>query len=114
MKKLLLITFLLLFNVVFSQQKKHNQKLSPVTLTSIKASPNPFNSQTVINFKSTNQQFIEFTVKSLLGKTVYFEKITAKIGLNFILFIRNDIPKGMYIYTLQSENEVVSKRLIIK
>ncbi|NLP58185.1 T9SS type A sorting domain-containing protein [Lutibacter sp. B1] len=118
MKKLLLITFLLLFTYSFAQQKEKNIQADdtkpPVTLSSISAYPNPFSVNTSINFNSTKVQHIEFTVKNLLGKTVYKELINSKSGYNTIQFNRNDLSKGMYIYTLQTESEIVSKRLVIR
>lgn len=119
MKKLLFLTFLLLFTFGFAQQNNKSslviQNSKPlVSLTSISASPNPFSVKTRITFNSSKEQLIQFTVKNLLGKTVYLEPVDTKIGLNTIYFERNNISKGMYIYSLQSEAEIVSKRLVIK
>ncbi|WP_298264460.1 T9SS type A sorting domain-containing protein [uncultured Lutibacter sp.] len=119
MKKLLLITFLCIFSFSFAQQNGEKntaviQKEPPTTLSSISAYPNPFNVRTRINFKSSQSQIIEFTVKNLLGKTVYFKKINAKIGYNSIEFERDDLRKGMYIYSLQTDSEIISKRLVIR
>ena len=119
MKKLLLITFLMLTTIGFAQQnEKANTVIkksdTPITITSVSASPNPFSFKTSISFKSSQDQHIEFTVKNLLGKTLYKEGINVKTGVNTINFERNDISKGMYIYSLQSESEVVSKRLVIQ
>jgi hypothetical protein len=120
MKKLLLITFLLFFSFSFAQQiesrdytviKKRNQQL---TLTNVSAYPNPLNTSTKINFESTKSQKIEFTVKNLLGKIVYHEIINSKIGNNTIPFKRYDLLKGMYIYSLQTETDIISKRLVIR
>lgn len=119
MKKLLLIIFLMLTNFAFSQQNdKSNTAIkrteTPITLKSITASPNPLTTSTTIRFQSTKSQEIEFTLKNLLGKTVYSEQISASTGQNIINFERNDISKGMYIYTLQTVSEVISKRLVIQ
>ena len=119
MKKLLLITFLLFFFFSFAQQTEKGNlvinKYEPqTTLSSVSAYPNPFNIVTKINFQSTKIQFVEFSVKNLLGKTVYIEPINTKIGYNTILFNRTDLTKGMYIYTLQTKNEIISKRLVIR
>lgn len=119
MKKLLLITFLFAFTFGFAQQNNRtnavvkNNKPS-TTLTSVSASPNPLITNTRITFKSSINQFINFSVKSLLGKTVFKEQVNCKPGINTIYFERNNISKGMYIYTLQCKNEIVSKRLVIK
>jgi len=119
MKKLLLITFLLFFTFSFAQQREKSdnavvKKNQSTTLLSISAYPNPFNVKTRINFKSTKSQKVEFTVKNLLGKIVFVEQVNAKNGYNSIHFTRNNITKGMYIYTLQTDSEIISKRLVIK
>ncbi len=119
MKQLLLITFLLFFTFSFAQ--RHNGSSSvfdgnqqPKTLAAISCSPNPFQDKTRINFRSSINQPVEFTVKNLLGKTVYLEEINCKSGFNTIHFNRNNIAKGMYIYSLQTATEIVSKRLVIR
>lgn len=118
MKKLLIFTFILCVTFSFAQQNDRSsldiQKNPPTTLTSITASPNPFTYKTRINFVSNKVQIIEFSIKNLIGKTVYLEQVNTKNGLNTIHFDRNDLLKGMYIYSLQSETEIVSKRLVIK
>lgn len=120
MKKLLLLTFLLLFTFGFAQQnsKSNNAVIKnnepSITLTSVSASPNPLVTNTRITFNSSKNQLIQFSVKSLLGKTVFQEQVNSRTGINTIHFNRNNISKGMYIYTLQSETEIISKRLVIK
>ena len=119
MKKLLFILFLLSFTFSFAQQEdksdgvfSKNKQAS--TLSAVSAYPNPFNVCTQINFQSTLSQTVEFTVKNLLGKTIYQEQINSKPGYNSIPFYRNNLTKGMYIYSLQTEAEVISKRLVIR
>lgn len=119
MKKLLLILFLLSFAFSFGQQNLNvntaTTKNDPIeTILTLAAYPNPLSIKTKINFTSTIEQVVEFSVKNILGKTVYLEKIEAQPGSNSILFNRNNLPQGMYIYSVQTENEIVSKRLIIK
>ncbi|MDO9274967.1 MAG: T9SS type A sorting domain-containing protein [Lutibacter sp.] len=119
MKKLLLITFLLFFTYSFAQQSEKNNgdatnNIPQVTLLSVSAYPNPFISDTSINFRSVKSQTVAFTVKNLLGTTVYEEKFNASVGYNAIPFNRNSLSKGMYIYSLQTDVEIVTKRLIIK
>lgn len=120
MKKLLLLFFIFFVSFSFAQQtvnKKNidsSKKPEPITLTAISAYPNPFSSKTQISFKSSKNQKVEFNIKNLLGTTIYKELLTAKTGMNTLPFNRNDLTKGMYIYTLKSDNEIVSKRLIIR
>ena len=55
-----------------------------------------------------------FSVKNVLGKTVYRKKITMKSGKNTIPFYKNDLPTGMYIYSIQNKKKTISKRFVIK
>jgi len=119
MKKILLITFLLFTTLSFAQQNDKNHHVikknkTITTLTSVTASPNPFNIKTNIRFQSTKRQVIEFSVKNLLGKKIYSQHIDANKGLNNIIFEKKGLLKGMYIYTLQSSTEIASKRLVIR
>ncbi len=103
----------------FAQQKERvdtviKKNKPTTTLLSVSAYPNPLTISTKVNFYSTKQQLIEFSVKNLVGKTVYNERINAKSGKNSILFDRNDLSNGMYIYSVQSDSEIVSKRLVIR
>ena len=119
MKKILLITFLLFTTLSFAQRNESGNTVikkseTPITITSLSASPNPFNYRTRISFQSSEYQFVEFTVKNLLGKTIFSAGIDAEIGMNTVNFERGDFPKGMYIYSIQSDAEIVSKRLVIQ
>lgn len=120
MKKILLIiTFLLSTLTLFSQEKDVKSdvvvdKEHVNTINNISAYPNPFTSKTQINFTSAKSQNIDFSVKNMLGKMVYHEKVEAKEGFNSISYFRNNLTKGMYIYTLQTNEELISKRLVIK
>ena len=119
MKKLLFITFLFMLTFTFAQQNESINSVvrnenPPATLSAVSAYPNPLSVKTRINFSSTKNQVVEFTVKNLLGKTVYLEQVNTKKGMNSIHFNRNNITKGMYIYSLKTETEIVSKRLVIR
>ena len=119
MKKLLFIAFLLIFTISFAQQNEitdssSDNKEPPTTISSMSAYPNPFSVKTQVSFHSTEEQIVEFTVKNLLGKTVYGKKINAKVGYNTVPFYRNNIGKGMYIYSLKTDTELFSKRMIIR
>lgn len=119
MKKLLFICAFFTVSLVFAQEKSvysvTNTKEKQIeTLEGVSAYPNPFSNVTKINFKSLKEQDVEFTVKNLVGKAVYTEKINAKEGYNSIPFNRNDLPQGMYIYSLQTDTELVTKRLVIR
>lgn len=104
-KKLLLIVFLLVSVIAFSQEK---------TIDKLVTSPNPFVNSTTISFEANQPQEAFFIVKNVLGKTVYNKVIKVKEGRNTIPFQKNDLKSGMYIYAIQTVNKTHSKRFVIK
>ena len=106
MVKKILFFFLLTVTLSnFSQQK---------SIDKLVASPNPFTNITTIFVNSKMNQTIILTVRNVLGKTVYSKKIKVVNGKNKIPFDRNDLKSGMYIYAVQSNKEVISKRFVIR
>lgn len=117
MKKLLLLLFFMIITASFAQKKEKDATLKNEVVTSIfniNAYPNPFSESTKISFTCSNSQTIQFSLKNLLGKTIFRKNFTAKKGFNSFKFNRNNFVRGMYIYSLQTNTEVVSKRLIMR
>lgn len=104
-KKLLLILFLSCISISFSQK---------TTIDDLSAAPNPFTNVTKISFSSDANKTIYFTVKNVLGKTVFRKSVQIKPGKNNIPFYKNNLAAGMYIYSIQENNKTISKRLVIK
>ncbi|MCL7764165.1 T9SS type A sorting domain-containing protein [Polaribacter sp. Z014] len=104
-KKLLFILFLSCTSIVFSQEN---------SIDGLSAAPNPFTNTTKISFSSDSKSTIYFTVKNVLGKTVFRKSIQTKPGKNNIPFYKNDLPNGMYIYSIQDKKKTISKRLVIR
>ncbi|WP_158838504.1 T9SS type A sorting domain-containing protein [Polaribacter sp. L3A8] len=104
-KKLLLILFLSSITLGFSQEK---------SIDGLSAAPNPFTNSTKISFLSATNSTVYFTVKNVLGKTVFRKNILIKPGKNSIPFYKNDLPTGMYIYSIQDKEKTISKRLVIR
>lgn len=103
-KKVLLLLFLFSATVGFSQK----------SLTKLSAVPNPFVNETKIHFVSDSNQTIILTIKNVLGKKVYSKKFKVTKGKNSIPFSKDDLRSGMYIYMIQNNRELVSKRFVIK
>lgn len=104
-KKILFILFLSITSLGFSQEK---------SIDGLSAAPNPFTNSTKISFTSNSASTIFFSVKNVLGKTVYKKNIEIKIGKNSIPFYKNNLPAGMYIYSIKGKKKTVSKRLVIR
>lgn len=104
-KKILFILFLSITSLAFSQENSVDE---------LSAAPNPFTNKTKISFTSTSNSDIFFTVKNVLGKTVYKKSIKTKTGKNIIPFYKDDLPTGMYIYSIRDKKKIISKRFVIR
>lgn len=117
MIKRLLLLFIFLYSVSFYGQDNHGVKTSKQdqqTISQVSAFPNPFRIESKIIFTSNTSQIILFQVKNILGKSVFKKEIHAFPGKNTISFLKNEIASGMYIYSIQTKNSSISKRLVIK
>lgn len=117
-KKLFFLIFLSFYLSFFGQvsdvKKATTQKDITETVTLVSAFPNPFSQKTKISFTSTKDQSIVFEVKNVLGISVIKMNIDAVLGKNNINFYQNDLPTGMYLYSLQTDTETISKRLVLR
>lgn len=104
-KKLLSILILSIPLIIFSQEKN---------VTDLFAAPNPFTNTTEITFNAPLNASIILKVRNILGKTVFKKIYTVKSGKNNITFYKKDIATGMYIYSIQNKNKIISKRFIIQ
>lgn len=104
-KRVLLISFLFFSCCIFSQKK---------SIQELVATPNPFSTSTIISFNSESDQGVFLIVKNVLGKVVYRKAYFAKKGTKEIVFNRRELKSGMYIYAIQTNNCIVSKRFVIK
>lgn len=104
-KKLLLILFISVSSIVFSQE---------LTIEKLTAAPNPFKTQTNIAFTSNVNENVIFIVKNVLGKTVHRTTYKTKIGKNKIPFSKGNLETGIYIYSIRTKKKIISKRFVIQ
>ncbi len=76
--------------------------------------PNPFNQNTEISFNSPDMQSSYIIVRNELGQQVYTQKIQAIQGYNSFSFERNNLPAGMYFYTVQQGTNFITRSMVIK
>ena len=105
MKKLFFTFFLFVATITFSQEK---------SIEKITTFPNPFTNSTRITFNSIDNSQVIFTVKNILGKTVFTQKINTVSGKNSFPFSKGDLSTGIYIYTIQNKKQITSKRFVIQ
>lgn len=114
MKKILIILLLLFFNFGFSQQNQLVKNINSTSIKGLSTFPNPFSESTRISFKSNKSQKVKLVIKNLLGKTVYVHEFSINPGNISLTFYNKDLISGTYIYSIQTDNEIISKRLVIK
>jgi hypothetical protein len=76
--------------------------------------PNPFSRTTQIEYSSPNVQAVSFKVYDIVGHMVYTKESTANTGNNTISFERNNLKSGIYFYSLQCGNKVITKKMTIR
>ena len=76
--------------------------------------PNPVVKQAKIQFVLGESDDIVFSIYNLLGKQVYLRKIKANRGLNTIDVNTSSYPEGLYLYSINNRNKVLTKRMVVK
>ena len=80
--------------------------------------PNPFSENTNISFTTEKEGNVKLEVFNVLGQSVitlfdnYISPSIFKVNWNGINFNGNKIAKGMYIYRLTFNNQIISKKML--
>ena len=86
----------------------------PKTFSLVQNYPNPFNPSTRIAFSLPNEGFTKLVVYDILGNEVALlinENLSA--GNYDIKFNASKLPSGIYIYSLRSSQQVISKKMML-
>lgn len=76
--------------------------------------PNPFNPSTTISFSVPFSQKVELIVYDLMGRkvTTLFNSV-AHAGITNVNFKADNLASGVYIYTIKTNNGIISKKLVL-
>jgi len=75
--------------------------------------PNPATNQAKIQFISGKSDDIMFRIYNLMGKLVSLKDIKANRGLNSIDINISNFPDGIYMYSINNGETVLTKRMIV-
>jgi hypothetical protein len=76
--------------------------------------PNPFNSQTIIKYEIQNLSSVKISLYNILGERIKILSDKYKSTGTYSLVINSDnLPTGVYIYTLETDNRVLTRKLTI-
>ena len=81
-------------------------------LTLFQNIPNPTTGITTIKFNTPSSDVITLLITDMFGKVVYSEVVSSIVGLNE-LNLELNLNSGVYNYSIQNDEEILSKRMII-
>ena len=76
--------------------------------------PNPAENRTRISFLAPRAGKAVIEVFTLTGQKLHSEALNAQFGENYIDLNTTSFAAGMYLYTLQFEDAVLSKKMVIQ
>jgi hypothetical protein len=76
--------------------------------------PNPFSYSTEISFNIPGPGPVIFCMYDLLGRPISARKIDGLSGENKLAVDRKELKEGMYFYSIQFGNQVITKRMSVR
>lgn len=89
--------------------------ISPLSeqVLSLTNSPNPVSTYTNITFTAKEANQYNFQVFDVRGTMVHEQNVEVNAGMNNIRFDRNDLPAGVYVYSLTDGRSNVTRKMIL-
>jgi hypothetical protein len=84
------------------------------TINNLNIYPNPSRDIFNINFISDSKQSIEVRVLNLVGEIIYIENLEDFEGEYAHSFSLSEYSKGVYLLELDTDNGIISKKLILQ
>lgn len=92
---------------------------APVAVATLQNTPNPFKSTTLISFNQEKEEYVNLAIYNMSGqliKTLISE--VKPVGIHSIRWEADDdegelVPAGMYIYILKTNDEYISKKMLL-
>jgi hypothetical protein len=76
--------------------------------------PNPFDYVTNIVYTSPSAGQVVFKVYDILGNVIYKQNYSAESGENTLTYDRTGVRSGLYLYSLQFGDRVITRRMMIE
>ncbi|WP_075342936.1 DUF6923 family protein [Tenacibaculum agarivorans] len=100
-------------DIQFSKQSTASLEEQDQEITA-RVVPNPIVDQATFNFEVKNADDYILEIYNLLGKRVFSRKIQAVVGKNKVVFYRNELSSGAYLYSLNSSNQKIKGKILLK
>jgi hypothetical protein len=82
-------------------------------INSLSVVPNPFNNKAVVSFYSDKAGVMTERLTNMLGSEVLRKSIEVRMGENSSMIEKNNLPTGVYFYSLSDGKSVATKRVVI-
>jgi len=83
------------------------------SITTLSINPNPFNSRAEVSFFSDKAGIMTERITNMIGSEVYNKEIEVKTGDNKSVIERDNLPVGVYFYSIGDGKNLVTKRLVV-
>jgi hypothetical protein len=93
-----------------------NSNISDVqsAISQLSIAPNPVANTAVVEFISEKNAVYTAKITNLIGKEVMRKTVDIRTGSNTISFNRNDLPGGVYFFSLSDGKGLITKRFIVE
>ncbi len=75
--------------------------------------PNPFNRNAEVTFFSDKSGNMTERITNMIGSEVYSKEMEVRAGENKSVIDRNNLPAGVYFYSIGDGKNLVTKRLVV-
>lgn len=83
------------------------------SINSMSVVPNPFNGKALVTFQAEKAGVMTERITNMLGSEVYKGTMNVKVGNNTSTIDRNNLPAGVYFYSIVEGKNVSTKRIVI-
>lgn len=84
-----------------------------LAVNSVRLTPNPVSDKAILSFDAYQNKDFTLRLVNLTGQTVFTQRGKAEAGSNEVTILRNELPAGMYFYTLEMDESSHVGRFII-
>jgi hypothetical protein len=84
-----------------------------LSVNALNVVPNPFNGKAVVTFNAPKSGVMVERMTNMLGSEVYSNKVDVKAGENTSIIERNNLPAGVYFYSITDGKNISTKRVVI-
>ncbi|HLP21762.1 MAG TPA: T9SS type A sorting domain-containing protein [Chitinophagales bacterium] len=82
-------------------------------ISTLNVAPNPFFNKAVVSFYSDKAGIMTERLTNMIGSEVFRKSTQVTTGLNTLMIDRNELPTGVYFYSISDGKSVATKRVVI-